>query len=506
MPSYFITMGGTLCTRVTSLPSTDVIKPHHLTNVSSNGSNPQPPLPPFGPSRMPTSGSSRLSLNPSSWQRSVSSISRQNYPANVAKKLPRIPRACSGEGQEGSGQKAGATSVSSDSESLPPNPSPSSTSPLDTSPSDPLSVCVMRTAILTCPGHVADALMDALLSLGASTCSIEDANTGTEAEQEIYSSGPIPWDPSGPRSLWNQTRLRAFFPANQSEGDIRSTVARAAAAVQWGGEGGGGGGGEEVVSLLGVEEVVERDWVQQVQDSFHPIRVDEGLWIVPSWATLPDEPIQNNSLAITLEPGLAFGTGDHPTTRLCLRWLRSVVTPGSTLLDYGAGSGILAIAGIKLGAAAAVGVDIDELSVAAAAHNASLNSIPPSQFTVLLTHPDGPDPLNEFDNSEARETNATESKLADGVTVPALPAELTAFDSSAPLVQFDVVAANILVNPLILLAERISSRTKPGGRLGLSGILTNQVDSVVTAYVPYATVISVEEEDGWALVYLQRNH
>ncbi|GJP50059.1 hypothetical protein CLOM_g9205 [Closterium sp. NIES-68] len=504
MPSYFITMGGTLCTRVTSLPSTDVIKPHHLTNVSSNGSNPQPPLPPFGPSRMPTSGSSRLSLNPSSWQRSVSSISRQNYPANVAKKLPRIPRACSGEGQEGSGQKAGATSVSSDSESLPPNPSPSSTSPLDTSPSDPLSVCVMRTAILTCPGHVADALMDALLSLGASTCSIEDANTGTEAEQEIYSSGPIPWDPSGPRSLWNQTRLRAFFPANQSEGDIRSTVARAAAAVQR--RRGGGGGGEEVVSLLGVEEVVERDWVQQVQDSFHPIRVDEGLWIVPSWATLPDEPIQNNSLAITLEPGLAFGTGDHPTTRLCLRWLRSVVTPGSTLLDYGAGSGILAIAGIKLGAAAAVGVDIDELSVAAAAHNASLNSIPPSQFTVLLTHPDGPDPLNEFDNSEARETNATESKLADGVTVPALPAELTAFDSSAPLVQFDVVAANILVNPLILLAERISSRTKPGGRLGLSGILTNQVDSVVTAYVPYATVISVEEEDGWALVYLQRNH
>ncbi|GJP63067.1 hypothetical protein CLOP_g20140 [Closterium sp. NIES-67] len=250
MPSYFITMGGTLCTRVTSLPSTDVIKPHHLTNVSSNGSNPQPPLPPFGPSRMPTSGSSRLSLNPSSWQRSVSSISRQNYPANVAKKLPRIPRACSGEGQEGSGQKAGATSVSSDSESLPPNPSPSSTSPLDTSPSDPLSVCVMRTAILTCPGHVADALMDALLSLGASTCSIEDANTGTEAEQEIYSSGPIPWDPSGPRSLWNQTRLRAFFPANQSEGDIRSTVARAAAAVQWGGE----GWGEEADGEAGGEE------------------------------------------------------------------------------------------------------------------------------------------------------------------------------------------------------------------------------------------------------------
>ncbi|GJP63066.1 hypothetical protein CLOP_g20140 [Closterium sp. NIES-67] len=521
MPSYFITMGGTLCTRVTSLPSTDVIKPHHLTNVSSNGSNPQPPLPPFGPSRMPTSGSSRLSLNPSSWQRSVSSISRQNYPANVAKKLPRIPRACSGEGQEGSGQKAGATSVSSDSESLPPNPSPSSTSPLDTSPSDPLSVCVMRTAILTCPGHVADALMDALLSLGASTCSIEDANTGTEAEQEIYSSGPIPWDPSGPRSLWNQVKdstqgvlssqsERGGHPQHCCAGGSCSAVGggRVGGGGRWGGRRrrGGGGGGEEVVSLLGVEEVVERDWVQQVQDSFHPIRVDEGLWIVPSWATLPDEPIQNNSLAITLEPGLAFGTGDHPTTRLCLRWLRSVVTPGSTLLDYGTGSGILAIAGIKLGAAAAVGVDIDELSVAAAAHNASLNSIPPSQFTVLLTHPDGPDPLNEFDNSEARETNATESKLADGVTVPALPAELTAFDSSAPLVQFDVVAANILVNPLILLAERISSRTKPGGRLGLSGILTNQVDSVVTAYVPYATVISVEEEDGWALVYLQRNH
>ncbi|CAI5476996.1 unnamed protein product, partial [Closterium sp. Yama58-4] len=244
-------------------------------------------------------------------------------------------------------------------------------------------------------------------------------------------------------------------------------------------------------------------------DSFHPIRVDQGLWIVPSWATLPDELSQDQSqdqspLAITLEPGLAFGTGDHPTTRLCLRWLRSVVTPGSTLLDYGTGSGVLAIAGIKMGAAAAVGVDIDELSVAAAAHNASLNSVPSSQFTVLLTHPDGPDPLNEFDNNEAGGTRARELRGGDGVTLPSLPAELAVSDSSEPRVLFDVVAANILVNPLLLLAERISSRTKPGGRLGLSGILTNQVEQVVTAYTPYAKVISVEEEDGWALVSLAK--
>ncbi|CAI5949311.1 unnamed protein product, partial [Closterium sp. NIES-64] len=373
-----------------------------------------------------------------------------------------------------------------------------------------------------------DALMDALLSLGATTCSIEDANTGTEAEQEIYSSGPIPWDPSGPRNLWNQTRLRALFPANQSEENIRSTVHRAADSVQWamggwgeeeeeGEEGGGGEDGEEReegvgVLLLGIEEVAERDWVQQVQDSFHPIRVDQGLWIVPSWATLPDEVSQDQSqdhpfLAITLEPGLAFGTGDHPTTRLCLRWLRAVVTPGSTLLDYGTGSGVLAIAGIKMGAAAAVGVDIDELSVAAAAHNASLNSIPPSQFTVLLTHPDGPDLLDEFDVNEAGGTAAMESRVGvgAGLVLPTLPAELAVSDSSDTRVLFDVVAANILVNPLLLLAGRISSRTKPGGRLGLSGILTNQVEQVITAYAPYAEVISVEEEDGWALVSLQRN-
>ncbi|CAI6001821.1 unnamed protein product [Closterium sp. NIES-64] len=278
--------------------------------------------------------------------------------------------------------------------------------------------------------------------------------------------------------------------------------------------------------LLGIEEVVERDW-----DSFHPIRVDQGLWIVPSWATLPDESQDQPSLAITLEPGLAFG-GDHPTTltrpplsshnsrarsrirhwrppttRLCLRWLRAVVTPGSTLLDYGTGSGVLAIAGIKMGAAAAVGVDIDELSVAAAAHNASLNSIPPSQFTVLLTHPDGPDLLDEFDVNEAGGTAAMESRVGvgAGLVLPTLPAELAVSDSSDTRVLFDVVAANILVNPLLLLAGRISSRTKPGGRLGLSGILTNQVEQVITAYAPYAEVISVEEEDGWALVSLQRN-
>ncbi|CAI5945848.1 unnamed protein product [Closterium sp. NIES-65] len=306
----------------------------------------------------------------------------------------------------------------------------------------------------------------------------------------IYSSGPIPWDPSGPRNLWNQTRLRALFPANQSEENIRSTVHRAADSVQWamggwgeeeeeGEEGGGGEDGEEReegvgVLLLGIEEVAERDWVQQVQDSFHPIRVDQGLWIVPSWATLPDEVSQDQSqdhpfLAITLEPGLAFGTGDHPTTRLCLRWLRAVVTPGSTLLDYGTGSGVLAIAGIKMGAAAAVGVDIDELSVAAAAHNASLNSIPPSQFTVLLTHPDGPDLLDEFDVNEAGGTAAMESRVGvgAGLVLPTLPAELAVSDSSDTRVLFDVVAANILVNPLLLLAGRISSRTKPGGRLGL---------------------------------------
>ncbi|CAI5474011.1 unnamed protein product [Closterium sp. Yama58-4] len=496
--------------REASSPSTAMIKPRYLTHVSSNGSS-KLSFPPSTSSRAPTSvfryfcqrlGTGKRSISSTSVISSTSSISRQTFPAAAAGNVPGICRAFSKVGHEARGGIASQD---------------------DTSPPDPLSVCVTRAAIMTCPGHVADALMDALLSLGATTCSIEDANTGTEAEQEIYSSGPIPWDPSGPRNLCYQTRLRAFFPANQSEGNIRSTVHQAADSVQWAmagwaeegeqGEKEAGGGKdeeerEEVVGvvLLGIEEVVERDWVQQVQDSFHPIRVDQGLWIVPSWATLPDEVSQDQpSLAITLEPGLAFGTGDHPTTRLCLRWLRSVVTPGCTLLDYGTGSGVLAIAGIKMGAAAAVGVDIDELSVAAAAHNASLNSIPSSQFSVLLTHPDGPDPLNEFDSNGAGGIGATECRdgVGAGVVLPSLPAELAVSDSSEPRVLFDVVAANILVNPLLLLAGRISSRTKPGGKLGLSGILTNQVEQVVTAYAPYAKRRSIAMRSSSAFIPLR---
>ena len=184
-----------------------------------------------------------------------------------------------------------------------------------------------------------------------------------------------------------------------------------------------------------VEAVAEQNWVQLTQSQFDPIRVSERLWIVPSWHESPDPAAIN----LILDPGMAFGTGSHPTTRLCLEWLERHVTAGCSVLDYGCGSGILAIAAARLGAGPVAGVDIDPQAVEAARANAERNGV----------------------------------------------AALFA-DSAEPVAgEYDVVVANILSNPLRVLAPAICAHVRPGGRLALSGILREQVDEIIAIYAQW---------------------
>jgi ribosomal protein L11 methyltransferase len=196
-----------------------------------------------------------------------------------------------------------------------------------------------------------------------------------------------------------------------------------------------------------LEEVAEQDWVRLTQAQFDPIRVNDRLWIVPSWHVAPDP----NAINLVLDPGLAFGTGSHPTTFLCLQWLTETLRGGETLLDYGCGSGILAIAAAKLGAASVLGVDIDRNALVSAHDNAVNNSV-----TLGLRH-----------SGEALQES------------------------------FDIVVANILTNPLCVLAPLLVARIAPGGRIALSGVLASQAEQVIVAYAPLIALRVGAELDGW---------
>lgn len=277
----------------------------------------------------------------------------------------------------------------------------------------------------------AETLSDALLNHGALSVSVEDADAGTEREQPQFG------EPGAQlRPLWRTSKVVALFdPAS----DLRSAI----------GAGATDAGLDEVPSFT-VEEVQEQNWVQLTQSQFDPIRIDERLWIVPSWHGAPDPDAVN----IVLDPGLAFGTGSHPTTQLCLRWLCRHMRAGETVLDYGTGSGILGIVAAKLGASGVVAVDIDEAALAAAGENARRNE-------VRLTLQHSRDPLDA---------------------------------------RFDRVVANILTNPLRVLAPLLSGRVRPGGAIALSGVLAAQADDVRAAYQPYIALNVASELDGWVLL------
>jgi len=274
-------------------------------------------------------------------------------------------------------------------------------------------------------GSAAEPLADALEEAGALSTEIADAHAGTEQEHAVFA------EPGADAALWPQCRVTALFPI---DADLDAALQRSGAAV----------------TGASIDRLEDEDWVALTQRQFEPIRAGERLWIVPTWHRPPDPGAVN----IVLDPGAAFGTGSHPTTRLCLAWLERNVRGGDVVLDYGCGSGILAIAALKLGAAEAMGVDVDPLALQAAQYNASRNAV-----------------------------------------------RLAVFDAHAPLPRnARITVANILANPLRMLAPLVAAHTQPLGSIVLSGILEEQAQDVIAAYAPWAALEIDARESGWVLL------
>lgn len=286
-------------------------------------------------------------------------------------------------------------------------------------------------AIIEAAEESVETLSDALIEAGAIAVDVQDAAAGTDAERPIFAEpGEVP------AAGWRLNRVGALFDA---DADLYAAVPAALLAS-----------GLAPATAFRIERVEDADWVRLTQSQFHPIQITPRLWVVPSWHAPPDPSAVN----IALDPGVAFGTGAHPTTRLCLRWLAETVTPEADVLDYGCGSGILAIAAMKLGAGRACGVDIDPQAVAAARLNAGQNGVEVSLVTA--------------------------EQDVDG------PAQ--------------IVVANILANPLTVLAPLLARLTRKGGRIALSGILIEQADAVLEAYAAHFDMARVATDEGWVLL------
>lgn len=286
-------------------------------------------------------------------------------------------------------------------------------------------------AIIPVEETAVEALTDALLEAGALAVDVRDAAAGTSEERPIFA------EPGAtPAAGWDHNRVSALFAIDEDIYEIVPAALRAAGVV--------------VTPAFSVERVEDADWVRVTQSQFHPMQITPRLWVVPSWHVPPDP----GAINIMLDPGIAFGTGAHPTTRLCLRWLTTVVPTGARVLDYGCGSGILAIAAMKLGAAEACGVDIDPQALSAARGNAEQND-------VSIRFVDAEDPA----------------------VTPAT-----------------IVVANILANPLTVLAPLLGQLTQPGGRIALSGILAEQAEAVRDCYQADFDMLPAVHEDGWVLL------
>nr|GMD92489.1 ribosomal protein L11 methyltransferase [Ipomoea batatas] len=292
---------------------------------------------------------------------------------------------------------------------------------------------------IRCQKDVADMLSETLLCFGASSTTVDEGDD-------------------------NGVCLDCIFSVNQ---DVKQCISLAVDSI----------GLREMPSY---EVVVQNhiDWIKATQESFQPLEIKEGLWIVPDWIPVPDPRATN----IILNPGLAFGTGEHTTTKLCLLLLHDIIKGGESFLDYGTGSGILAIAAIKFGAALSVGFDIDPVAITAARHNASLNDIGPDKFLVELV-PESSTLPN--DNSSSAEMSIPHVNDTD---------VLNERD------KYDVVIANILLNPLLELSDQIVSFAKPGAVVGLSGIISEQIPCILEHYSKLLDGMKVTEMNDWACV------
>nr|WP_314985767.1 50S ribosomal protein L11 methyltransferase [uncultured Pantoea sp.] len=277
-------------------------------------------------------------------------------------------------------------------------------------------------------GAHAETLSDALMDIGAVSVTFQDTH-----DTPVYE--PLP----GETRLWGDTDVIGLFDAETDMAVITAEL--------------------EQHPLLGagfrhrIEQIEDKDWEREWMENFHPMRFGERLWICPSWRDVPDPDAVN----VMLDPGLAFGTGTHPTTSLCLTWLDGLDLKGKTVIDFGCGSGILAIAALKLGASQAIGIDIDPQAIQASRDNAERNGVS-DRLSLYLPH-------QQPDNLQA-----------------------------------DVVVANILAGPLRELAPLIGVLPKSGGHLGLSGVLESQAESVCEAYASEFTLDPVAVKEEWCRI------
>jgi ribosomal protein L11 methyltransferase len=289
---------------------------------------------------------------------------------------------------------------------------------------------------LLCPEDRVDLLSDALDALDALSVSVEDADAQTPAEQALFGEPGMP----PPKDGWQRSRMVALF-AQEAGAKEAATLLQAQDFF-------------EGCRLLGIQVVADQDWVRLTQSQFAPVEVTPEFWIVPTW----HEPPAQAQKIIRLDPGLAFGTGTHPTTRMCLRWIARHEVNGQRVLDYGCGSGILAIGAAKYGATHIDAVDIDEAAVTSTELNAQANHV---SLTAGLP------------------------EQAQGL--------------------YQTVLANILATPLKVLAPLLCSHVEDGGALVLAGILERQADELKAAYAPWVQLEVADSEDGWILMTAQKS-
>lgn len=278
--------------------------------------------------------------------------------------------------------------------------------------------------------NTADLISDTLMAQGALSAIIEDANADTLDEQPIFGE---PGDP--PPGIWQQNLVSALFDDDVDVAKVMADLQRKI----------------KLSDLQYSTEIIqEQDWVRATQSQFDPIRITDKLWIVPTWHSAPNV----DAINIVLDPGLAFGTGSHPTTHLCLDWLTQNVSFNNSVLDYGCGSGILAIAAKKLGAGHVVGTDIDAQAIQASLYNAEQNHISADFYHASQYQPQA----------------------------------------------FDIVVANILSSALSVLAPALAASCKTGGKIALSGILKEQAEAVSDIYAQWFNMLTPQLMDAWVLL------
>ena len=302
-----------------------------------------------------------------------------------------------------------------------------------------------RELVFTVPAEIAEPLGDALLEVGALSVTVEDDAAGGYDENPLYGEPGL----SPEVQAWDRSAVTALFNPEVDDSDAENFVSELLTSLK-----------ELGFHLPKPQEkiVEEQDWVRLTQSQFAPIQIGERIWVVPSWHEAPTDP---NAICLAVDPGLAFGTGSHPTTHLCLLWLeQNTQLQNQSLLDYGCGSGILAIAAAKLGCNPVVGTDIDPQAMVAARSNAEIN------HTVIRF-------------------------VLPNENAPELAAET----------KYDIVMANILANPLQVLAPALVNKMRPGGKIVLSGVLARQAEEVIATYSQWLKLSVWKESEGWVCLH-----